>query len=754
VKKSLPSLLLAKISNALLVSLAFAALSSALLPSFASAEAETNSDIERILESLSLEEKIGQMNLIAIEGEPSEQQLALIREGKVGSIIKVNGVANIHPLQKLAVEQSPSGLPILFQEDIIHGYKTIAPIPLAEAASWDLSAIRASAAVAAREAAAAGIHLTYAPMVDVTREPRWGRILETSGEDPFLSAEIAKARVLGFQQSNKHPHQNLLACAKHFAGYGAALAGRDYSIQDFSERELRELHLPPFQAAIDAGVSSVMGAYTAYDGIPATANQHLMKDILRNELGFDGLLMTDWETIPNLIKAGVAADDKQAVQMAINSGFDIDMVSSLYLNELPALVREGTVSEALIDNAVRQVLRLKQRVGLLDSPYLYLDEKREKKELLSKRNWRSTKDIARKSMVLLKNNDNILPIKKDVKSIAIIGPLAKSKVDLLGWWAAQGEEKDVISIYDGLTKFYGNKIDFSYAPGVTIDKFKASGGELIAEAVEVAKKADLVILALGEQHWMSGEGGGTASLHLPGLQEELAQRIAQVGKPVISVIVSGRPYVLTDIATHSTALLQAWMPGSTGGEALAELLSGEHNPSGKLPVTFPYHQGQVPIFYSYKKSSHSFDAGPDNNRYTATFRDVQSSPLYPFGYGLSYTNYEYSDISLSDTNMKRDGKITASVTVKNTGKQKGREVVQLYIRDKVASVTRPIKLLKSFSSVTLSPGKKKRIDFDITEDMLSFIGADLKRTVETGDFIVYVGTSSVDLKQVEFALVD
>ncbi|MBU2918845.1 beta-glucosidase BglX [Psychrosphaera sp. F3M07] len=723
--------------------------SNALADSFSQQEKQ----IEIILNSLTLEEKAGQLNLIPIEGEPTAEHLQLIRDGKVGSVLKANGVANNLKLQKIAVEQSRSGIPILFQEDVIHGYKTIAPVPLAEAASWDLNAIEKSAAVAAREASAAGIQLTYAPMVDVSRDPRWGRIIEAAGEDPYLGSLVAAARVKGFQQGNDDPNLNILATVKHFAGYGAALAGRDYNIRDISERELREIHLPPFKAAIDAGVSSVMGAYTAYDGIPATAHRYLMDDILRQDLGFNGLLMTDWETIPNLVKSGNAEDTKQGVELAISATFDMDMTSQQYLEHLPNLVRQGKILEVKVDNAVRRVLRLKQQAGLLDNPYSRFNLDREQQELLSKQNWRDTKDITLKSLVLLKNENNILPIVDSVKHIAVIGPMAKAKKDLLGWWHAKGNENDVISIFDGLKAEFGDKVKLSYAQGVRFDKFNNAGTELISEAVALAKQADLVILAVGEQFWMSGEGGGTASLHLPGSQEDLASQLATTKTPIVTLVVTGRPYVLTDVVKHSDAVVQTWMPGTTGGEAIAEMLSGQFNPQGKLPVTFPVHQGQVPIFYNYKKTSHPFDPGPNDNRYTTSYRDISHLPLYPFGYGLSYSSFAYSDLELSTTKISESETLIVSVSVTNTSKLAGNEVVQMYLRDQVASVTRPIKELKGFTVLPLEPNETKTVHFELTSKDLAFIGPDLKQLIQPGKFTLMVGGNSVDTLNAEFELV-
>lgn len=712
----------------------------------------SNQQIEDILNKLTLEEKAGQLNLIPMEGNITDEQIKMIKEGKVGSVLKSNGAARNAKLQKIAVEESKSGIPILFQEDVIHGYRTIAPVPMAEASSWDLDAIRKSAAVAAREAAASGIHLTYAPMVDICRDPRWGRILEAAGEDAYLGSLISAARVKGFQESGKDDFQNILGCVKHFAGYGAVLAGRDYNIIDFSERELREVYLPPFQAAIDAGVASLMCAYTSYDGVPLTVNRYLLHDVLRNEMGFEGLIMTDWRTIPNLMEIGVAANEEDATIMAMNAGIDMDMTAESYVKLIPKLVREGKISEKQVDDAVRQVLLLKQKVGLLNNPYLYFNEEREKGEILSEQNLADTKDITLKSMVLLKNENNVLPIKSSVKKVAIIGPFAKAKGDLMGWWSCMGNADDMMSIYDGLEKELGEKVELLYSKGCDIDSFKLVGEALIAEAVKTAKKADMVIMVLGEEYWMSGEGGGTASLRLPSLQEKLIEEVAKTEKPMATVIVSGRPYVLTDVAKHSDALLQAWMPGTVGGESVAEILSGVFNPCGKLPVTFPLHEGQIPIYYNYRKTSHKTDPGPKDDRYTNSYRDISVDPLYPFGYGLSYTTFEYSDIELDKKEMTSDSKIIATIKVTNKGTVSGKEIVQLYIRDKVCSITRPVKELKDFTILDLQPGETKMATFEITKEKLEFIGRDYKTTIEPGAFTLFIGASSEDLKSTEFLL--
>ncbi len=709
--------------------------------------------IDQMIAEMTLEQKVGQLNLLATEGNKIEDLKEQIRRGEVGAILKSNGVEQNLMLQKIAVEESETGIPILFQEDVIHGYRTISPIPLAESASWDMDVIGRSAALAARETAAAGVMLTYAPMVDVTRDPRWGRILETSGEDPYLSSCVAAARVHGFQEGNENPEQNILACAKHFAGYGASLAGRDYNIQDVSERELRELYLPSFQAAVDAGVASIMCAYTMYNGEPVTASDFLLKDVLRGEMGFEGLVMTDWRTIPNMVNIGVCEDGKEAAKVAIESGIDMDMTSKEYMKHLPELVRSGKVDEKLLDAAVRKALELKERIGLLDNPYAYMDKEVEAKELLSDKNKAEAKEMALKSMVLLKNEGNVLPIvDKKIKNIAVIGTMANTRRDLLGWWEGKGRANETQTILEGLKAKFGKDYNISYAEGCKIDSFKMAGVELIPEAVQLARRSDLVIMVLGEKFWMSGEGGGIADLDLPGAQVELLEAVAKTGKPIVSVMVTGRPYILTDVEKASDAILQAWMPGTMAGDAVAEILAGEFNPSGKLPVTFPLHQGQIPIFYSYKRTSHTFNQGPAGDRYSTTYRDIESTPLYAFGYGLSYTTFGYSDITLSSEEMTKDGSLTASVEVTNTGDIKGREVVQMYIGDVVCSVVRPEKQLKDFAVVELEAGESKTVSFTVTPEKLEFIAHDLSTAIEEGEFRLFIGTNSAELKETKFTL--
>jgi beta-glucosidase len=707
--------------------------------------------VEKLLSEMTLEEKVGQLNLIPYEGSNPEELRTRIEKGEVGAILKSNGVAQNNAIQKIAIESSRLKIPIMFHEDVIHGYKTISPTPLAESCSWDLDLIRHSASIAAKEAAASGIHLTYAPMVDISIDPRWGRILEGGGEDAYLGSLIAAARVKGFQGNNLADTNTVMACVKHFAGYGASLAGRDYNIINFSERELMETYLPPFKAAIDAGVGSVMCAYTAVQCIPATANKYLLTDVLKNQLGFKGLLMTDWSTIPNLVKIGVAPNDTVAAKMALDAGVEMDMTSEVFIKLLPEMVRKGLVEEKVVDNAVRKVLNAKYDLGLFQYSFAYFSLQREKNTLLSKQNLEQTKQIALESMVLLKNTQNTLPLNSNIRKLAVVGPFAKAKKDLMGWWWCKGIPEDVTSVYDGISKIISPNTELLYAQGCDIDSFRIAGREKIREAVTLVRNADAVVVVLGEEYWMSGEGGGKANLHLPSAQEELLTELKKTGKPVITVLITGRPYVLTDVVKNSDAVLQAWMPGTTGGEAVADILFGKFNPCGKLTVTFPYHEGQVPICYNYRSTSHDFNG---KGRYITKHLDIPNEPLFPFGFGLSYNHYEYGDIMLNKTTMSNQDSIIASIKITNSGQYDGKEIVQLYIRDNVCSITRPVKELKAFKRLSFSSGETKTVDFKISPDLLSFIDMNLNSAIEAGDFTLFIGENSSSYKQTEFTFLN
>ncbi|MHC0442513.1 beta-glucosidase BglX [Flavobacterium sp. 3-210] len=720
----------------------------------AQSDKQMDTKVSALLGKMTLEEKVGQLNLATYvnENNTTNSLESLIKKGAVGSILKSNGAMTNLRLQKIAVEETRLGIPMMFQEDVIHGYKTIFPSPLGEAASWNLENIEKSASIAAREAAAGGIHMTYAPMVDITFDPRWGRIIEGAGEDPYYGSLVAAARVKGFQGTEMKGGKNVMACVKHFAGYGAALAGRDYNIADFSERTLRELYLPPFKAAIDAGAGSLMTAYSAFDGIPASANKKLLTEMLRKELGFKNLVITDWETINNLVKIGAAQDLKQAALQAIDAGVELDMTSGIYLKYLGELVNEGKVDIKVIDAAVRHVLEAKYKLGLFDNPYAFFDAKREKETLLNKAHLEFARKAARESMVLLKNENKLLPITGQVKKIAVIGPMANAKKDMLSWWGgnySQGKAEDVVSLVEGLKQSVDPSVVISYAEGVKLDGFESKGLELIPEALALAKESDVVILALGEQYWMSGEGASISNITLPGGQEKLIEAMAAAGKPIISVLFSGRPYDLQLVSKVSSAVLQAWMPGTMAGLAVSDVLLGKYNPSGKLTVTFPINTGQIPINYNYKRTSHDVNESNKNVRWTNKYLDIPITPLYPFGYGLSYTTFEYSNLSLSNNLINSGESITVSIDITNTGKVFGEEVVQLYLADLVSSVTRPGKELKGFSKIGLASGEKKTVKMIIEPKDMSFFNKDMKWSLEPGTFKVMIGASSSDIKMTE-----
>jgi len=702
--------------------------------------------VENLLSQMTIQEKVAQLNLLTakVDIHTDVDLQDPVRKGMVGNILKSNGVAKNYRLQKIAIEETRLGIPLMFHEDVIHGYKTIFPMPMGEAASWNMEIIKKTAEVAAKEAAASGLHLTYAPMVDIGLDPRWGRIVEGAGEDPYLGSMIAKARVEGFQGNSLSDSSTILACAKHFIGYGDALAGRDYNIAEFSERKMHETYLPPFKAAIDAGVESMMVAYTAIDGIPATANKKIIKDLLRNDLGFDGMLITDWETIKGLIKTSVAIDGADASKQAIEAGIDVDMVSEMYSKHLEELVNNGTVDINLLDNAVRRVLKAKFELGLFDDPYKYLDSTREKNVLLHQKHIEIARQAARESMVLLKNKNNALPLKKDIKRIAVIGPLAKGKQDLLSWWGgefSQGKAEDVVSLYEGIKNTVSQQTEVLYAEGITLDGFEKKGTEKIAEAVKVAKQSDVIILAVGEEYWMSGEGASVSSLDLPGAQNELIEAIHKTGKPVVVVLISGRPYDIRKPVEYFDAVLEAWFPGTMGGAAIADILFGDYNPSGKLPFTYPLCTGQVPIFYNYKKTSHDFAGVDMSKRFINNYLDISTKPLFPFGYGLSYTNYQYSNMSIENNDKFH----TVKIDVTNTGKHEGYEVVQLYINDLVSSVITPHKRLKDFARIHLLPNETKTVEFTISKDKLTFIDKEMNEVFEPGEFNIMIGPNSEDL---------
>jgi beta-glucosidase len=711
--------------------------------------------IDDLLSKMTLEEKIGQMNQYTGNGAATgpikarEKDIEDLKKGYVGSMLNVIGAGNTREMQKLVMENSRMKIPLLFGLDVIHGYKTIFPVPLGEAASWDLEAIEQSARIAAVEASAAGIHWTFAPMVDIARDPRWGRIMEGAGEDTYYGSLVAAARVHGFQGKNLKDDGSIVACAKHFAAYGAAEAGRDYNTVDISNRVLHEIYLPPFKAAADAGVGTFMNSFNEIEGIPSTANSYLVQDILKGEWGFRGFVVSDWNSIGEMVNHGIAKDKGEAAVLAANAGNDMDMETLAYRDSLVSLVKAGKVKESTIDQAVRRILRIKFQLGLFDNPYKYCDSEKEKTQLLSAEHLKAARDGARKSIVLLKNQNYTLPLKTNVNTIAVIGPLADSKSDMIGNWSAQGEPKDVVTLLEGIKAAVSPTTNVLYSKGCNIWGDSTGAFNL---AITLAKQADVVVMAIGESGNMSGEARSRAYIGIPGKQEELVKEVLKTGKPVVVVLMNGRPLTINWLAGNVPAILESWFLGTQAGNAIADVLFGKYNPSGKLPVTFPYAVGQIPIYYNHKNTGRP--KVDNNNPYCSKYTDIPNEPLFPFGFGLSYTTFEYSDLKLNTNQMKMKDSLTVSLSVKNTGRFDGEEVVQLYIRDLVGSVTRPVKELKGFRKVMIKTGESKEITFTLKSSDLAFYTRDMSFKAEPGDFKVFVGTNSDDCKEASFSLTE
>ena len=705
--------------------------------------------VDSLLRRMTLEEKCGQLNQIAAhfskDGKTylEDSEKALIRQGLVGSILSLSGAGAVGEIQRIAVGESRLRIPLMIGMDVIHGYRTIFPVPLGEASTWDPQLVERSASIAANEASSAGIHWTFAPMVDIARDPRWGRIVEGSGEDPFLGSAMAAARVKGFQGTRLSDSNSILACAKHFAAYGGAEAGRDYNVVDVSERTLREVYLKPFKSAVDAGAGSIMSSFNEIAGVPCSANRWLMTDVLRKEWGFKGFVVSDWTAIDELMRHGIAAGRAEAGALAINAGVDMDMVSGIYLKELPGLVRAGAIQEAVIDEAVRRILRMKFALGLFDNPYRGVNPERERQSILTGENLSAALEAARKSIVLLKNEKHLLPLAKQVKTIAVIGPLSDNREDPLGPWHAAGKPQDVVTVLQGIKARGSSSVNVLYSKGCEIE----DSAKDFSDAVDRARHADIAVVVLGESEQMSGEASSRSSLDLPGVQNRLLQEITGTGTPIVLVLMNGRPLTINWAAEHVPAILESWFPGVQSGNAIAAILFGDENPSGKLPLTFPRSVGQIPLYYNHKNTGRPFD---EQEKYTSKYLDLPNSPLYPFGYGLSYTTFAYSDLNLSSTTIGVDDSLPLSVRVKNSGPRKGVEVVQLYLRDDVASVTRPVKELKRFTRVSLEPGESKTVNFTITPEDLQFYDPGMKRVVEPGTFTVFVGTNSVDVIESKF----
>ncbi len=706
--------------------------------------------VDSVMKLMTLEEKIGQMVLYTSDWDVTGPSLKKgymdeIRKGNCGNIFNAHTAAYTRKLQKIAVEESRLKIPLLFGYDVIHGHKTIFPISLGESASWDLAAIEKSARVSAAEAAASGINWTFAPMCDISVEPRWGRVSEGAGEDPYLGAKIAAARVHGFQGDNLADTLTVLACVKHFAAYGAPLAGRDYNTVDMSQRVFLDTYLPPYKAAIDAGAMSVMSSFNELDGIPATGNHYLLSDILRKQLGFKGFVVTDYTSINEMVNHGVVANEAEAGKLAAKAGVDMDMQGEVYFKYLKKQVEDGEVPMKVVNDAVNRILTVKFMLGLFDDPYRYCNEAREKREVYSPAHLEAAFDVAKKSMVLLKNNNHVLPLKKGEK-IAVIGELAASTRDLLGSWKAAGDWNFMKSTLDEL-KAYNGATNVVYAEGCKTIGDDRSG---FPAALAAARSADKVVLVIGENWEWSGEAASRANINVPGVQTELLEKLKALNKPIVVVLMNGRPLDLSKENDLADAMLETWYAGTMGGKAITHVLFGEYNPSGKLTMTFPRTIGQVPIFYYEKNTGRPIYLA--NPKYKSRYIDCPNDPLFPFGFGLSYSTFAYSDIKLSSTELTENGEIKASVNVTNTGGKDGEEVVQCYVRDLVGSVTRPLKELKGFEKIALKVGESKVVTFTIKPDMLAFHRADMTYGTEPGDFKLFIGGNSRDVKEVNFKL--
>ncbi|WP_026880528.1 beta-glucosidase BglX [Hymenobacter norwichensis] len=727
--------------------------------------------IADLMQKMTLEEKIGQLNMITVGFDVTGPMVskdvdASIKRGNVGSVLNTFTPTAARKLQEMAVKQTRLHIPLIFGYDVIHGHRTIFPIALGLASSWDLTAMERSARIAAEEASADGINWVYSPMVDIARDPRWGRISEGSGEDPYLGSQIARVMVRGYQGDDLKKNNTVMACVKHFALYGAAEAGRDYNTTDMSLVRMYNEYLPPYKAAVEAGAGSMMSSFNDINGVPATGNKWLMTDLLRTQWGFDGFVATDYTAINEMTAHGMG-NDAQVSALALNAGIDQDMVGEIFLRNLAQNLKDGTVKQEQIDVACRRILEAKWKLGLFQDPYLYTNEKRAKQTMMKKEFIADARDIARKSMVLLKNSNNALPLKK-TGTIALIGPLATRQRDMIGSWSGAGDWKQAVSLEQGIKNVAGSGVKIVTAQGANftddeqmIARLNEHGGELnvdkrsaeamIQEAVQVAQGADVIVAAVGESQGMTGEAASRADIGLPGQQLELLKALKKTGKPLVIVLMSGRPLTLPWEDKNADAILETWFAGSQAGNAIADVLFGAYNPSGKLTATFPQHVGQIPLYYNHKMTGRPY-AGVALDKYKSRYMDVSNDPLYPFGYGLSYTTFEYGKPELSDSSLSMNGTLDVKVTVRNTGNYDGEEVAQLYIRDMVGSITRPVKELKGFQKVMLKKGESRTLTFRLTPEDLKFYNTDLKFAAEPGDFQVMVGGNSRDVQMVPFTL--
>ncbi len=722
-----------------------------LQPSISVAQKKTiDQRVDSVLKLMTLDEKIGQLNQynddwnatgpVTLDSTKKEQVL----KGQVGSLLNCVGTLRTRTWQNIAM-QSRLKIPLLFGQDVIHGYKTTFPIPLAEACSWDMDAIQLSARTAATEASAAGIHWTFAPMVDIARDPRWGRVMEGAGEDPYLGSKIAYARVKGFQGNKLGEVNSLMACAKHFAAYGAAIGGRDYNSVDMSDRLLWEVYLPPFKAAVDAGAATFMNSFNDINGVPATGNKYLQRDILKGKWNFKGFVVSDWGSIGEMINHGNVKNEYEAALSAITAGSDMDMESRCYKNNLAQLLKDKKISLALIEDAVKRILRKKFELGLFDDPYKFCNAQREQAALTDPAHAKTAREVAAKSIVLLKNENNLLPLSKNIKTIAFIGPLVKAVKQNKGFWDVEVPGVDsnfIVSQWEGLQNKLGSNSTLLYAKGCDIEGDDKSG---FAEAVDMAKRSDVVILSIGERRDMSGEAKSRSNINIPGVQEELLKELLATGKPVVVLINAGRPLVFTYTAEQAPAVLYTWWLGSEAGNAIADVLFGDYNPSAKLPISFPHNEGQIPIYYSHFNTGRP--AADDNDKnYRSSYNDLSIFPKYEFGYGLSYTSFQYSNLKLNKKKMRANEEIEVSFSIANTGKYDGEEIVQLYLRDKVGSIVRPVQELKDFAKIKLRSGERKTISFIIDKEKLSFYNQQLQWVAEPGDFDIMIGASSRDIR--------
>ena len=714
-----------------------------------SAQKSIDQKVTELMAKMTLEEKIGQLNQynddITATGPITKDadKAGQVRAGKLGSILNAIGAKNTKNWQDQAM-QSRLKIPLLFGQDVIHGFRTTFPIPLGETATWDMNLIEKSARIAAIEASAYGIHWTFAPMVDIGRDPRWGRVMEGAGEDTYLGTLVGKARVKGFQGNGLGNKDAVMACAKHFAAYGAAVGGRDYNSVDMSLRQLHETYLPPFKAVSDMGVATFMNSFNDINGIPATGNKYIQRDLLKGVWNFQGFVVSDWGSIGEMIPHGFAKDNKDAALKAIIAGSDMDMESRSYTNHLAELVKEGKVDIQLVDDAVRRILTKKYELGLFDDPYRFINEKREKEQANNPEHRKFAREIGAKSIVLLKNENQLLPLSPTTKKVAIIGPFAKATVENHGFWsiAFPDDSQRIVTQFDGIKAQLDKNSELLYAKGCNANDNDKS---LFAEAVETAKKADVVIMTLGEGHAMSGEAKSRSNIHFSGVQEDLLKEIAKTGKPIILMINAGRPLVFDWASENIPTIVYTWWLGTEAGNSIADVLFGKINPGGKLPMTFPRTEGQIPIYYNHYNTGRPAKNNTDRN-YVSAYIDLDNDPAYPFGFGLSYTTFQYSDVNVSATKLKGNQTLTASVTLTNSGNYDGEEVVQLYIRDLVGKVVRPVKELKGFQKIFLKKGESKTVSFNITPEDLKFYDDELNFDWESGEFDIMIGTNSAQVQ--------